>query len=196
MKIDRLYYLQEGVVKIAKDLIGKTLVTRIDDESTAGIITETEAYAGIRDKASHAFNGRRTRRTEAMYSEGGTAYVYLCYGMHALFNIVTGARDVPDAILIRGVKPVTGIDLIQKRLPKTKLNNQMISGPGRVAKALGISVKHTGTDLLGNTIWLEYNNLNLNPELIKVTPRIGIDYAGDDALLPYRFLLDQKSGHI
>lgn len=193
MKIERAYYLQQDVVKLARDMIGKTLVTAIDDKISSGIITEAEAYAGIRDRASHAYNGRRTRRTEVMYHIGGTAYVYLCYGMHSLFNIVTGDKDVPDAILIRGIKPGNGLEIIRERLQKNIRENDIISGPGRVAKALGIGVAHTGIDLLGNTIWLEYNDLSLNQENIQATPRIGIDYAGNDTLLPYRFVLDQKS---
>src|SRR5258708_4472900 len=94
MKLKKAYYLQPNVVKLAKDLIGKVLVSKIDNILTSGIITETEAYNGIIDKASHAFGGRRTDRTEVMYSQGGISYVYLCYGIHNLFNIVTNVKDI------------------------------------------------------------------------------------------------------
>lgn len=121
MKLDHSYYLGNNVVKIARNLIGKILFTHFEDVTCAGIITETEAYAGIRDKASHAYGGRRTARTSIMYHQGGVAYVYLCYGMHALFNIVTGPSEVPDAILIRAIKPFYGEDKINVRLEKSQV---------------------------------------------------------------------------
>lgn len=177
------------MVEIARDLLGKTLFTNIDGELTGGIITETEAYAGVHDRASHAFNGRRTARTEVMYMRGGTAYVYLCYGIHHLFNIVTSEHEVPHAVLIRGVKATHGIDIIQKRTNKNITVGEVISGPGRVSKALGINVSFSGTDLLGNDIWLEDNNFRVDPKKVKITARIGVEYAGKDALLPYRFVI-------
>src|SRR4051812_21670161 len=112
-KLKASYYANTDVVFLAKDLIGKTLCTRINNKLTCGIITETEAYAGIIDKASHAYGGRRTNRTETMYSKGGVSYVYLCYGIHRLFNIVTNTVDVPHAILIRAIYPTKGIEEIE-----------------------------------------------------------------------------------
>src|SRR5688572_7863163 len=103
MKLKRDFYTREDVVLVAKELLGKVLCTKWNGKTTSGIITETEAYEGITDRASHAYRGRRTERTEIMYSEGGTAYVYLCYGMHHLFNVVTNKKDIPHAVLIRAV---------------------------------------------------------------------------------------------
>src|ERR1017187_7820728 len=122
MKLKREFYLREDVVQIAKELLGKVLFTNIGGKITAGIITETEAYAGITDKASHAYNNRRTPRTETMYAEGGVAYVYLCYGIHHLFNVVTAQKDTPHAVLIRAIKPIEGIPAILKRRNKTKID--------------------------------------------------------------------------
>lgn len=193
MKLPRSFYSGTDVVEIARNLIGKKLFTNIDGHIVGGIIIETEAYAGISDRASHAYGSRRTKRTEIMYKKGGTAYVYLCYGMHALFNIVTNAEEIPEAVLIRGIILVQGKDIVEKRMPKTKIKNGLVSGPGRVAKALGIKVLHTGTDLLGNLIWLEQGISDIEPAKIIAKARIGIDYAGPDALLPYRFIVEVNS---
>ena len=190
MKLSRGYYLDEDVVAIARDLIGKTLVTNFEEGITAGIITETEAYAGIHDRASHAWGGRRTKRTEVMFGEGGIAYVYLCYGIHSLFNIVTGLENIPNAVLIRGINAIRGIEIMRNRFAGNLPLNGRINGPGRVSRALAINTGHNGTNLTGNNIWLENN---ANPQIqLKVTShcRIGIDYAGEDAFLPYRFLLN------
>src|ERR1051326_6683267 len=122
MKLQRDFYTREDVVLIAKELLGKVLFTKVEGKTTAGIITETEAYAGVSDKASHAYRGRRTARTEIMYSEGGAAYVYLCYGIHHLFNVVTNKKDVPHAVLVRAVRPFDGTPVILKRRNKSKLD--------------------------------------------------------------------------
>lgn len=196
MLLNRSFFLREDVVVIARDLIGKYIVTTFDGEITSGMISETEAYAGITDKASHAFGGRNTARTEVMYMQGGTAYIYLCYGIHSLFNIVTNYRGIPHAILIRAFRPMEGIHVMERRLGRKAGNRSLTSGPGNVAKALGIHYSLSGADLCAerankkeNGIWIEDRGiLPANAEII-VTPRIGIAYAGNDALLPYRFLL-------
>lgn len=192
MKIPLTYYQSKEVVTLARDLLGKQLFTKIDGKITAGLITETEAYAGITDKASHAFGGRKTKRTEVMYKAGGRTYVYLCYGMHHLFNIVTGGEGVPHAVLIRGIYPTQGIEEILKRRNKTKLTKDISDGPGKLTKALGINLSHNGLELTGNKIWIENANLKISAADILVTKRIGIDYADEDADLPYRFLLSRK----
>ncbi|MDF2455185.1 MAG: DNA-3-methyladenine glycosylase [Cytophagaceae bacterium] len=180
------YYLNTDVVFLAKDLLGKTLCTRINNTLTGGIITETEAYAGVNDKASHAYNGRRTNRTETMYSKGGVSYVYLCYGIHHLFNIVTHAKDIPHAILIRAIYPTVGIEeIVQRR--GVKLSKNFCVGPGKVSQALGINLLHNNLSLTGKEIWLQDDGIKINPNDIHVGPRIGVDYAGEDAKLPYRF---------
>jgi DNA-3-methyladenine glycosylase len=187
MKLGKVFYLREDVVKISRELLGKVLCTDIDGKFASGIITETEAYRGVVDKASHAYNNRRTNRTEIMFGEGGKAYVYLCYGIHYLFNIVTNKAETPHAILVRAITPLDGIETIMERRNVSKLVPKTTIGPGTVSKALGITTKHTGVDLTGDTIWLEDRGIKVKPKDIIVGPRIGIDYAEEDALLPYRF---------
>ncbi len=188
MKLKKDFYTREDVVQIAKELLGKVLFTKLNGKITSGIIIETEAYAGVKDKASHAFGGRRTARTEIMYSEGGIAYVYLCYGMHHLFNVVTNEKDIPHAVLIRAVKPLEGTSAILKRRNRKKLDEKICGGPGTVSQGLGIKTFHTGENLLGNKIWIEERGIKISNRAITKSPRIGVDYAGADALLPYRFI--------
>jgi DNA-3-methyladenine glycosylase len=189
-KLPRSFYLGGDVVAIARDLLGKVLVTRFDGTTTAGIICETEAYAGAGDRASHAYAGRRTRRNEVMYTEGGTAYVYLCYGIHHLFNVVTSPTDIPHAVLIRAIHPIDGIDLMRERRGTgARLST---SGPGTLTQALGIRTSHNGTDLLSDTIYMEDRSIVVPSGAVITGPRIGVDYAGADALLPYRFHFDPR----
>jgi DNA-3-methyladenine glycosylase len=188
MKLKKSFYLSDDVVGLAKALLGKHLCTNINGKGiTSGIITETEAYAGIVDRASHAYEGRRTERTEIMFWEGGVAYVYLCYGMHSLFNIVTSKKDNPHAILIRAVMPMKGIELMLERSGKKTLDEKAGIGPGKVTKLLGIHYSDTGTSLQGNKIWIEDKGLKISSKNIIAGPRVGVDYAGEDAKLPYRF---------
>jgi DNA-3-methyladenine glycosylase len=187
MKLERDFYLREDVVQISRELLGMMLCTRIDGKLTAGIITETEAYAGTTDKASHAFGGRRTLRTEMIYAQGGTAYVYLCYGIHHLFNVVTNQQEVPHAVLVRAIKPDKGLNTMLTRRNKTTLAKNLSAGPGTVSEALGILTAHTGSDLLGKKIWIEDQGIHIVPASITAGPRVGVDYAGKDALLPWRF---------
>jgi DNA-3-methyladenine glycosylase len=185
-RIGREFYLRNDVVKVARELLGKVLITYIDGQLTAGIITETEAYAGWQDKASHAYGGRRTTRNEPMYGIGGHAYVYLCYGIHHLFNVVTNEPDIPHAVLVRGVHPYIGKDvMIERRAPARPTT----TGPGTLTQALGIRTAHTGTDLCGDMIWLEDHDIQVPAKTIVTGPRIGVDYAQEDASLPYRFLV-------
>jgi DNA-3-methyladenine glycosylase len=188
-KVDLGFYERTNVLKIANDLLGKLMVTSWNGKQSIGRIVEVEAYNGIVDKASHAFGGRRTSRTEIMYGRGGTAYVYLCYGIHHLFNIVTNKRDIPHAVLIRALEPVEGIDLMLQRTGKVKADHSLASGPGNVSKAMGILTRHSGEDLLGKQIFLAYDNFTLRKSDIIVTPRIGVDYAAEDADLPYRLFI-------
>lgn len=188
MKLTNDFYQRTDVVQIARDLLGKELITNIDGELTSGIITETEAYNGIVDRASHAYGGKFTPRTQTMYAAGGVSYVYLCYGIHHLFNVVTNIEGVPHAVLIRNIKPLKGLETILQRRNKTKANKTLSTGPGTLSQALGIKTIHNGLLLQENTIWIEDVGLKIDPENIKSTPRIGVDYAGEDALLPYRFV--------
>ena len=189
-KLPRSYYTGDDVVAIARDLLGKVLVTDLDGIVTAGVICETEAYVGAGDRASHAYAGRRTQRNGIMYTEGGVAYVYLCYGIHHLFNVVTNAAYVPHAVLIRAIHPLEGIDVMRdRRGAGTRLST---GGPGTLTQALGIRTAHNGTDLLGDTIYIEDRTITVPSNAVIVGPRIGVDYAGADALLPYRFHFDPR----
>ena len=187
MVLQKDFYTRKDVVKIAKELLGKFLVTNFDGIYTAGMIVETEAYAGAADKASHAFGNRRTNRTETMYAEGGTAYVYLCYGIHHLFNVVTNVKDTPHAILIRGIEPADGITDMLLRRGKDKVQPSLTAGPGAMSVALGIKTSHTGLSLLGDEIWIEDRGIKLTAKDIVSGSRVGVAYAQEDALLPYRF---------
>ena len=189
MKLKEEYYLNEDVVSLAKDLLGKILYTKIDNEITAGIIVETEAYFGVKDKASHAYGGRRTNRTETMYSNGGIAYVYLCYGMHNLFNIVSSKENDPHAVLIRGIEPLVGIDIIEQRRNMAHTKGVISAGPGSAAKALGIDKTFNAKNLTGDEIWIEDHAIRYLDEDIAATPRVGIAYAKEHALLPWRFFV-------
>jgi DNA-3-methyladenine glycosylase len=188
-KLPPAFYQRENVVQIAKELIGKILVTAFDGIITSGRIVETEAYNGHIDRASHAFGGRRTRRTEIMYGAGGSAYVYLCYGIHHLFNVVTNTHDIPHAILIRGIEPMKGKEMMLLRMNKKKFDNTIGRGPGNVSKALGIYTHHTGTSLTGKQIYIQDDGTIIPEEKIVTSARIGVDYAGADAALHYRFYI-------
>jgi DNA-3-methyladenine glycosylase len=187
MKLPESYYLGNDVVNISKDLLGKYLFTCIDGVTTGGYIVETEAYNGGVDKASHAFGNRLTPRTKTMFMQGGIAYVYLCYGIHEMFNIVTSSEGHPQAILIRAIQPTDGLEAMQVRRNMPVLKPTITAGPGSVAKALGISRNINAFSLQGDTIWLEDRGLHFPDNQIKAGPRIGVAYAAEDALLPYRF---------
>jgi DNA-3-methyladenine glycosylase len=182
------FYTRDNVVQIAQDLLGKVIVTTIDGAYTSGIITETEAYSGRNDKACHAHQGRVTKRTQIMYATGGCAYVYLCYGIHHLFNIVTNEEGFADAILIRAIQPLDGVKHMKQRRNKDKVDAKFAGGPGTLSQALGITKELYGASLLeqSDSIWIE--NHGISVQEIKASPRIGIDYAEEDALLPWRFV--------
>lgn len=188
-KLSLDFYRRPDPVAIARDLLGKYLFTQINGVLTGGRIVETEAYAHINDQACHSHLGRYTARTQIMYQAGGVAYVYLVYGRYALFNIITNEAGKADAVLIRGLEPTEGIPemLLRRGLPRVQ--RSLSGGPGLLTQALGISTAHYGTDLTGNLIWLEDHGETIAPEAIRASPRVGIDYAGADAALPWRFRL-------
>ncbi len=188
MKLPREFYTRNDVVEIARDLLGKFLMTNVNGKLSGGLITETEAYAGISDKASHAYDGKRTHRTEIMYSEGGISYVYLCYGIHHLFNVVTNAVGIPHAVLIRGLKPTDGLNYMLERSNHNRVKT-ISDGPGKLTKALAINLNFNGIDLSSDKIWIEDRGFVVEESKIKISSRIGIDYAEEDAQLPYRFNL-------
>lgn len=187
--LDKSFYNRADVVAIARELIGKLIITSFNGAFTSGRIVETEAYNGIIDKASHAFGGRNTSRTAVMFGEGGTAYVYLCYGIHHLFNVVTNKKGTPHAVLIRGVEPVEGISTMLERSSKMVENASLTKGPGNVSKAFGINRVHTGISLVQPPVLIADDGFIFPEAYIIATKRIGVDYAGEDALLPYRFIV-------
>ncbi len=181
------FYRRDNVLEIARELMGKILVTNWEGIITSGRIVELEAYAGAPDMASHAFGGKITDRNRIMYAEGGIAYVYLCYGIHHLFNVVTNQKDTPHAILIRALDPMQGVPKMLERTGKEELDNSLTRGPGNVSKALGILTRHSGFSLRSKEIYIADDGYQYNNKEIQASPRIGVDYAGSDALLPYRF---------
>lgn len=187
-KLPPEFYLQDDVVLLSRQLLGKYLITDLNDEGiTGGMIVETEAYAGITDRGSHAYNNRLTARTKTMYEEGGVAYIYLIYGFYYLFNVVTNGLNIPHAVLIRAIAPSDGIDIMLKRRKLVELNRKLTAGPGVLTQALGITKEHNGEDLTGNKIWIEDRGIIIPDAQIIASPRVNIAYAGEDALLPWRF---------
>lgn len=195
-KLLREFYVRPSVVQIAKDLLGKYLLTRLEDTATGGMIVETEAYAGPEDRASHAYNSRRTSRTEIMFHEGGVAYVYLCYGIHHLFNIVTNVEGIPHAVLIRALEPTDGVELMLHRRNMKEVSPKLSGGPGTLTQALGIKTTQTQTDLTGEQIWLEDRGFLVPEDEIIAGPRVGVSYAGEDAENPWRFQLKNRSNGV
>lgn len=184
------FYQNDDVVDVSKRLLGKVLCSQIGSVFTAGVITETEAYCGRNDKACHANNGKRTPRTEVMFGEPGRAYIYLCYGIHHLFNVVTNQKGLADAVLIRGIKPIEGIDVMKSRRRMKSLGN-LTNGPGKLTQALGITTDFNKSNLLQPPIWIEDREIQISESNIKVTKRIGVEYAEEDAKKPWRFVVKQ-----
>lgn len=188
-KLPLSFYTRPDVVQIARELIGKYLFTQMDGVLTGGRIVETEAYSGENDMACHAHGGKRTARTEIMYQEGGVAYVYLIYGLYALFNVITNAAGKADAVLIRAIEPVAGIPQMLLRRQHVQLSPKLTAGPGVLTRALGIQTIHYGTPLTGELILLEDWQESIPPARIVASARVGVGYAGADALHPWRFRL-------
>ncbi len=182
------YYLQNNVVSIAQSLLGKCLHTFIDGKHTAGIIVETEAYRGFNDAACHANNGKRTPRNEIMYGIGGFAYVYICYGIHPLFNVVTNGLNHADAVLIRAIEPTINVEIMQLRRGNNTTVKQLTAGPGKLTQALGINKTHNGICLEGDKIWIEDADVIPFKKIITEV-RVGVNGAGKDALKPWRFFI-------
>lgn len=186
-KIPLSFFSRKDVVQIARELIGKIVVTKLDGVLTSGRIVETEAYVAFTDKASHAFAGRRTPKNDHMYEAPGTAYIYICYGMHHMLNVVTNKAGVPDAVLIRAVAPIDGVEKMVERTGKKNLDPTITRGPGNVGKALGVFKHHSGASFLNDDIYLLDDDFKIGNSEIGISKRIGVESAGADALLPYRF---------
>jgi DNA-3-methyladenine glycosylase len=187
-KLPLSFYLRADVEQIARELLGKVLVTNWGGAFTSGRIVETEAYAGEIDNASHASKGR-TPRTEVIFGTGGTAYVYLCYGIHQMFNIVTNVAGIPHAILIRGVEPMEGTAIMLQRTGKKKVDETLTRGPGNVGKAFGFHTSQCGFSLVGEELYIADDGFKIKPSMIGTSPRIGVDYAGDHADWHFRYFL-------
>lgn len=188
-KLDTGFYDRKDVVKIARELLGKILVTQWDGIRSSGRIVETEAYVGVNDRASHAFGGRRTARSEDLYGPPGTAYVYICYGMHHLFNVITNKKDIPHGVLIRALEPLEGVDQMLMRTGKPIADFTLTKGPGNLSRALGIYKLQSGKNLFSEEIFIEDDGLRYNKNQIGITSRIGVESAREDAELPYRFIV-------
>lgn len=182
MKLPREFYLRDGLT-VARELIGKKLVTRSADGLTSGIIVETEAYMGALDAAAHSYRGK-TERTKIFFGAGGFVYVYLIYGRNLCTNVVCNVADVPEAVLIRALEPVDGVELMKIRRGKKNLR-ELCSGPGKLSQALGVTKNFYGADLCGNEIFIETTNFQAD---IAATRRINVDYAGAAANYPWRFI--------
>jgi DNA-3-methyladenine glycosylase len=186
-KLGREFYTREDTLLVARELLGKLLVVPAPDGArVSGRVVEAEAYVGVEDRASHAFGGRRTARTETMYAAGGAAYVYLVYGLHHQFNVVTGAEGSPHAVLVRALEPLEGVGLMRLRRP-AKDDRALASGPGKLCQALGIDRTFDGADLTGGRAWLEDDGARVSPKEIASGPRVGVAYAAEYALRPWRF---------
>ncbi|MEL7119718.1 MAG: DNA-3-methyladenine glycosylase [Bacteroidota bacterium] len=188
-KLPKSFYLQEDVVDLAQQLLGKVLVSNIDGNRTSGIIVETEAYRGRDDKAAHSYNNKRTKRTSIMFEEGGVCYVYLIYGIHALFNVIIGPKDQADGVLVRAIEPLEGIDQMLHRRNMQHAHPQLTAGPGVLTKALGITTQHNGLDLSDpdSYIWIEDHYIKYTSDEIIASPRVNIDYAEESVDWPWRF---------
>jgi len=188
------FFLHEDVCTIARQLLGKIIVTEIDSLLTAGRIVEAEAYASQADRASHAYGGRRTARNEHMYGMPGTSYVYICYGMHSMVNIVTNKPGIPDAVLIRAVEPLEGITVMAKRTGKAPGDKTITRGPGNLCRAMGIDKSLSGLYLQSAPIYLLHDpGFVPDARIMGVSPRIGVEGAGEHAALPYRFYIHGNS---
>lgn len=190
-KLELSWYENDDVAKISKHLLGKVLCTNIDGVVTKGKIVETEAYSGYNDKASHANGHKKTNRNAVMFGPGGFAYIYLCYGIHHLFNVVTNVEGSAEAVLIRAVEPIEGIEVMLQRRKMTRPEKRLTAGPGVLSQALGIVTSQYGEALNGNKIWIEYS-AEIDESLIVTTTRIGVDYAEEDALKPWRFYIKEN----
>ncbi len=186
MKLSRDFYTQKNVTAIAKDLLGKVIVCKAEAKLSSGIIVETEAYS-FKERGCHAYNNKRTARNEIMFGDGGFAYVYLCYGIHHLFNVVTNRSGCAEAVLVRAIEPLQGIEGMLSRRGMSKVKHSLSSGPGKLTQALGIDIAYNALDLLGNKLWIEDSGINYTRKQIQSSERIGIDYAGSDARLKWRF---------
>ncbi|MCA9257724.1 MAG: DNA-3-methyladenine glycosylase [Planctomycetales bacterium] len=187
-RLGRSFYRRDPIT-VARGLLGQRLVRRTAEGEAAGLIVEVEAYLGVKDRAAHSFNGRRTARVESMYCDGGFSYVFLNYGIHHLLNVVVGEEDTPQAVLLRAVEPTHGIDLMYARRPAARRDVDLCSGPGKLGAAFAIDLRDDRVDMTtSDAIYIaQLRRRPLSPRAIAVGPRIGVDYAQEWAQAPLRF---------
>lgn len=186
VKLKRSFYTNPDTVGVARALLGKKLVTHIDGKRAAGIICETEAYCGTADRGCHAYGGRFTDRTRIMYAEGGVSYVYICYGIHHLFNVVTHVSGEPHAVLIRAIEVVEGLPHIYKRRGSDIAHAALGAGPGLVSRCLGLTTKHNGLSLDGDTVLIE-DAPEVPSQMVLSSARVGMNFSGPYKTIPWRF---------
>jgi DNA-3-methyladenine glycosylase len=193
-KLPKQFYTGTDTLEIAKQLLGTTLCSNFNGIITKGKIVETEAYCGIEDRGCHAFKGRLTDRTKVMYQPGGVVYVYLCYGIHYLFNVITHIEGMPHAILIRAIEPIAGFEMILERTNRKKIDHTIGAGPGLVSLCMGFKKEHTGISLLSDEIWID-KGASIPKNKIIDSPRVGMNFEGEYKLIPWRFRI-KDSIHI
>ena len=189
--LPRKFYRRD-VLEVASDCIGKMLVRDTSAGLVVGRVVEVEAYRGPEDRAAHSFGGRRTRRTEVMFGPAGYSYVFFLYGMHWNFNLVTGATDEPCAVLVRGVEPVEGLELMAERRGIASTRRELTNGPAKLCQAFDIDGNHYGLDLChaqppGGRIGSIFLAAGPAPKHVATSARVGVDYAGEWAKRPWRF---------
>ncbi|MEO8795902.1 MAG: DNA-3-methyladenine glycosylase [Daejeonella sp.] len=188
-KLSADFFQREDTLTIARELLGKVLISNINDQLTGGIIVETEAYQGPLDRGSHAYGGKRTARNEMMYNRGGLVYMYICYGIHDMINVVTGSNDSSHAILIRALQPTLGLEVMRERRNIYNQDKRLCQGPGALSKAMGLNKSHNGIDLQHDLIWIEDQNINFSNDEILETARVGMNFDGPYKTIPWRFLV-------
>lgn len=189
MKLPLSFYQRNDAVLVARELLGKHVYTRINGEITGGIIVETEAYQGPEDRGSHAYNNRKTPRNEIMFGAGGVVYMYICYGIHDMLNVVTGTEGTSHAVLIRAVEPTIGIELMRERRQVFNEDTRLCRGPGALAKALGLVKAHNGIDLQEDIIWIEDRGMSIDEHVIVPSARVGMNFDGPYKTIPWRFYI-------
>lgn len=187
--LPRSYYLSEDVVGLSKDLLGKHLISNVNGKKSSGIIVETEAYRAPDDKACHAYANKKTPRTETMFAIGGTSYVYICYGIHNLFNVVTGPKDIAHAILIRAIEPIEGKTMMEKRRKMSIDRKESCNGPGKFTRCMNITKEQNGINLTSkkSALWIEDHGLKMSANEIIEGPRVGMATAEECSHWPWRF---------
>jgi DNA-3-methyladenine glycosylase len=192
MGLERSFF-ERDTITVAKELLGKFLVHETKEGRTVGEIVETEAYIGPDDRASHAFNNLRTKRTEIQFGPKGHAYIYLVYGMNYCFNVTSGdVSGKPEAILVRSLEPIEGIEIMAKRRKIAEYQiKDLANGPGKLCTALAITKEHNGIDLCNSPLFIE-KGVKVDENKICQTKRIGVDYAREWKHMPWRFFIKEN----